>query len=159
MNPSTQPISIHRSLVGLALIGLAGLAGLALVFALLFYFQFQPWVDHIVYQLLAGLTFVILMVTLIQAATYALASITIAGDHIEVANWQTIFSSRVAQADYADIEDVTVTQGSILARIFGYGTLLIQTAGTQTNFEITNIPNVYAWRDEIAGRAKVSQPV
>lgn len=155
---SINRISTHRTPVGLVLIGVVGFLGFAFVAALAQFFMTQPAVPQIVYQLLAGLAGLILIVTVVQAATYALAELALTTDHIEIANWSTVFSSKVAMADFGDIVDVTVSQGSILARIFGYGTLLVQTAGTRTSLELTYVPNVYPWRDTIAERARASQP-
>lgn len=157
MNGPQLPVTIHRSSVGLALIGLVGFGVTALLYAMAVYYRGQHWADPVIFQLITLAALVTLIATVVTAATYALTSLKLTDDHIEVSNWLSLFSSRVSQADYADIEDVTVTQGTILSRVFGYGTLLVQTAGTQTNLEITYVPNVYAWRDVIAGKARGAQ--
>lgn len=69
-------------------------------------------------------------------------------------NWLPMFSSRAAQANYDEIEDVTVTHGSVFARIFGYRTVLVQTAGTRADLEMSNVPSPTAWADWIATRAR-----
>jgi hypothetical protein len=48
----------------------------------------------------------------------------------------------------ANVEDVTAEQKGILATIFGYGTLMVQTAGERENFTFYYCPdpNTYASR-------------
>ena len=48
--------------------------------------------------------------------------------------YRTIFDKKISQLNIGDIQDVTVEQRGILAKIFGYGTLVIETAGEQNNY-------------------------
>ena len=56
------------------------------------------------------------------------------------------FSHKASRLSIASVEDVSANQTGLLATIFGYGTLLVQTAGTLDNFEFTYCPrpNFYA---------------
>lgn len=46
----------------------------------------------------------------------------------------------VSETNYANIQDVTYHVGGLLQVLFNYGTVLIQTAGTNPNFELLEIP-------------------
>jgi hypothetical protein len=51
-----------------------------------------------------------------------------------------LFIRKVSRLSMANVEDVTAEQRGILATIFNYGTLTIQTAGTMENFIFTYCP-------------------
>lgn len=50
------------------------------------------------------------------------------------------FSRKVSELTMSNVEDVSATKGGILAHIFGYGTLRIQTAGEMENFNFRFCP-------------------
>jgi len=52
-----------------------------------------------------------------------------------------IFSRTVSEVDLYKIQDATSEVKGILASIFGYGTIYIQTAAEKERFELTKIPN------------------
>lgn len=52
-----------------------------------------------------------------------------------------LFSRQVSELSMANVEDVTAEQRGILAHMFGYGELRIETAGEQNNFHYTYCPS------------------
>jgi len=51
-----------------------------------------------------------------------------------------VFQVRVSHLSHADIEDVTADRSGLLATIFDYGTLHIETSGEQRNFVFSYCP-------------------
>lgn len=62
---------------------------------------------------------------------------------------RSLFIKKVSRLNFANVEDVSAEQRGILATIFNYGTLLIQTAGALDNFEFTLCPNPNKYADQI----------
>lgn len=72
-----------------------------------------------------------------------------------------LFSRKVSQLNIENIEDVTAVQQGILATMFNFGTLKIETAGEQVNFHFSYCPRAdyYAKvildaREKMLGQAK-----
>lgn len=51
-----------------------------------------------------------------------------------------LFHRKVSQLNMVNVEDVTSLQNGLLPTMFGYGTLIIETAGEQANFKFTYCP-------------------
>jgi uncharacterized membrane protein YdbT with pleckstrin-like domain len=51
-----------------------------------------------------------------------------------------LFNRKVSQLNLMNVEDVTSEQKGLLATLFGYGVLKIETAGEQVNFHFTFCP-------------------
>ncbi len=56
-------------------------------------------------------------------------------------DWYSLLYQKVSSTGVAHIEDVTATHGGVIAGLFDFGNIYIQTAGTQENFEFANIPH------------------
>ena len=52
-----------------------------------------------------------------------------------------VFQVKVSHLSHADIEDVTSEQNGLMATLFNYGTLLIETSGEMRNFVFTYCPD------------------
>lgn len=52
-----------------------------------------------------------------------------------------LFNRKVSQLNVNNVEDVTALQDGVLPTFFNYGTLKIETAGEQVNFNFTFCPN------------------
>ena len=63
----------------------------------------------------------------------------------------TLFNRKISQLSIGDVQDVTVTQKGILAHMFNFGTLVIETAGEQQNYTFTYIPDPYKHSKLIVG--------
>ncbi len=53
---------------------------------------------------------------------------------------KSIFSRSVSQLSIGDVQDLTIEQRTLLARLFNYGTLKIETAGEQAHFTFAYAP-------------------
>lgn len=62
---------------------------------------------------------------------------------------KTLFIRKVSRLSMSNVEDVSEEQRGLLASIFNYGTLTVQTAGTMDNFVFTLCPNPAALADRI----------
>jgi hypothetical protein len=54
-----------------------------------------------------------------------------------------LFHRHISQLSVGNVEDVTVNQNGILAHFFNYGTIIIETAGEQSNFVFPLAKNPY----------------
>jgi len=59
------------------------------------------------------------------------------------------FSHKASRLSFSNVEDVSANQSGLLATIFNYGTLLVQTAGTMDNFNYTYCPDPNHFAHEI----------
>ena len=56
-------------------------------------------------------------------------------------DFTSLLSKDISYAKLDNIEDITARTKGVLGAIFDYGDVIIQTAGTQANFEFTNVPH------------------
>lgn len=64
-------------------------------------------------------------------------------------DWISLLYKRVSSAQLEKIQDVAYKQGGVLDSFFDYGTVFIQTAGTDPNFEFEAVPAPYKVVKEI----------
>lgn len=84
-----------------------------------------------------------IIIMTIQAILYVNNVIFVTSEKIAQVLYITLFNRKISQLSIGDVQDVTVTQKGILAHIFNYGTLVIETAGEQQNYTFTYIPDPY----------------
>ncbi|MES2970706.1 MAG: PH domain-containing protein [Patescibacteria group bacterium] len=89
--------------------------------------------------------------TLIGAYLYTSDVVLVTSEKIAQFLHQTIFNRKISQLSIGDVQDVTVTQKGIFARIFNYGTLVIETAGEQQNYTFNYTPRPYEAAKAIVG--------
>lgn len=89
--------------------------------------------------------------TLIGAYLYTSDVVLVTSEKIAQLLHQTIFNRKISQLSIGDVQDVTVTQKGIFARIFNYGTLVIETAGEQQNYTFPFTPKPYEASKAIVG--------
>lgn len=78
---------------------------------------------------------------LLAAIVYINDVIFVTSEKLAQVLYRNVITRKVSQLNIGDVQDVTVTQKGIFARIFNYGTLVIETAGEQDNYIFTYIPN------------------
>ncbi len=100
-----------------------------------------------------GFVFVLLIIgaMLIQAILYTNNVIYVTSEKIAQILYVNLFNRKISQLSIGDVQDVTVTQKGILAHLFNYGTLVIETAGEQQNYLFTYIPDPYKHSKLIVG--------
>jgi uncharacterized membrane protein YdbT with pleckstrin-like domain len=100
-----------------------------------------------------GIIFVmfILIAMTIQAILYTNNVIFVTSEKIAQVLYINLFNRKISQLSIGDVQDVTVTQKGVLAHMFNYGTLVIETAGEQQNYLFTYIPDPYMHSKAIVG--------
>lgn len=56
-------------------------------------------------------------------------------------DWFSLVNQKVSSTGISHIEDVNATRTGVLTSIFDYGSISIQTAGTEENFDFVNVPH------------------
>lgn len=97
------------------------------------------------------LTLLAIAMTAIAGYLYQSNIVIITSEKITQLLYKTIFDRKISQLSIGDVQDVTINQVGIFARIFNYGTLTIETAGEQANYTFTYTPNPYETGKLIVG--------
>jgi hypothetical protein len=150
---NTPPIIIKKSLIGLFLIVLGGtvlIAALALGLDVLY---LQGQLDPQLYAFVSFAIIITLLATLISAYVYVISYIQLDDQGITVSDWMSLFSDSKAMTEWNKVQDVNIRKPGVLAQIADYGTLLVQTAGTDRNLVLPYIPNVEHWQEYIQAKA------
>lgn len=95
--------------------------------------------------------FLILVAMTISAILYTNNVIYVTSEKLAQVLYITLFNRKISQLSIGDVQDVTVTQKGILAHMFNFGTLVIETAGEQQNYTFTYIPDPYKHSKLIVG--------
>lgn len=149
-----QPITIRRSLFGLVGLILAGLLIAGFIYGLAYFLHAQNPRDTTPIAILQLMGVVVLISTAVTAIVYNLHSMTLNDSGVTIKNWGSLFFSSETHCDWNEIEDLNVQRGGPLAFVGGYGNLLIQTAGTETNLRFNYCPRPEYWRDYIDQRSE-----
>lgn len=140
---------IHKHWIGYVIIGLSG--SLLLVGLIL-----GMWASYIaglltlaLFGILSTLIVAVVLFTLLSLWFYYWPVLIYGTSNVTITNWLTFFSSVQAEAEWIEIEDVTVRKPGILAQLFDYGTITIETAGTKPNLSISRMPHAEELRDQM----------
>lgn len=99
----------------------------------------------------AILTLLALGATAVGAYLYESNVVIVTSEKIAQVLYRNIFDRKISQLSVGDVQDVTVSQKGLFARLFNYGTLVIETAGEQSNYTFTFTPNPYQAAKIIVG--------
>lgn len=99
----------------------------------------------------AILSLTAVIMTLIAAYLYSSNVVIITNEKLAQFLYITIFDRKISQLSIGDVQDVTVSQKGVFARLFNYGTLVIETAGEQQNYTFTYTPTPYEASKAIVG--------
>lgn len=91
------------------------------------------------------------VMTFISGVMYQSNVIYVTSEKIAQVVYKTIIDRKISQLSIGDVQDVSVTQNGVLARMFNYGTLVIETAGEQQNYTFTHVPYPYQASKAIVG--------
>lgn len=83
------------------------------------------------------------IMTLIAAYLYVSNVIYVTNEKIAQVLYMSLFNRKISQLSIGDVQDVTVTQKGLLAHVFNYGELVIETAGEQQNYSFSYVPDPY----------------
>jgi uncharacterized membrane protein YdbT with pleckstrin-like domain len=96
------------------------------------------------YSLIALITIIVgvfLVIAMVVATyVYKQSRLTVTSKNVIQVLQGGVFTRKISQISLANVEDVTSVQKGILAQIFGFGTVKIETAGEQVNFEFNYAP-------------------
>lgn len=146
-----------RHLIGLALIYFQTFAALGLAFALIFLFlddaldalDLGNGAEALVVLLAlaaVGLTAIFLV---LATRIYLTNRLIITVDNVTHVTQIGLFHKKVSEISMANVEDVTAHRQGILATLFNYGRLHIETAGEQNNYDFLYCPNPSAYAKTI----------
>jgi uncharacterized membrane protein YdbT with pleckstrin-like domain len=146
---------IHRSLIGLVGIYLVAIAAVVAIFVLLLAISpdtfntedatISPTLSAII---VLGAVFLVL-VLFTATYIYRQSRLILTNRSLLQIIQKSLFIRKASRLSYSNVEDVSAEQRGILASIFGYGTLMIQTAGERDNFDFSLCPNPNALADRI----------
>lgn len=146
---------VHRSIVGLVSIYLVVIAAITAIFVLLITISpsaFDTSSTNISPQLMAIMVLgAILLVLVLFTVTYIYrqSKLLVTDRSLVQIMQKSLFNKKVSRLSMSNVEDVSEEQRGILASIFNYGTLMVQTAGTMENFIFTLCPNPSGLADRI----------
>ncbi|HET7827735.1 MAG TPA: PH domain-containing protein, partial [Candidatus Saccharimonadales bacterium] len=146
---------VRRSVIGLIGIYLVATAAVAAIFGLIVSLSpstFDTSSANISPALSAIIVVgAVLLVLILFAATrvYQQSRLLVTDKSLVQVMQKTLFSRKVSRLSMSNVEDVNEEQRGILASLFNYGTLTVQTAGTEDNFIFTLCPNPAGLADKI----------
>ncbi len=91
------------------------------------------------------------VMTFIAAFLYNSNVIFVTSEKIAQVVYKSLFNRKISQLSIGDVQDTTVTQKGVIAHMFNYGTLVIETAGEQQNYTFTYVPDPYQVSKMIVG--------
>lgn len=89
--------------------------------------------------------------TFVSAYLYKSNVVLVTSDKIAQIVYPSLFNRKISQLSIGDVQDVTVDQRGLLARMFNFGTLVVETAGEQQNYTFANVPRPYEASKAIVG--------
>jgi len=146
---------VHRSFIGLLGIYLVATAAIVAILALVVGLSpdtfntdsvnISPALSAII---IVGAT---LLVLILFTATYIYkqSRLLVTDRSLVQVMQKTLFNKKVSRLSMSNVEDVSEEQRGFLASFFNYGTLTVQTAGTEDNFIFTLCPNPTKLADRI----------
>lgn len=146
---------VRRSAIGLAAIYLVAL--LAIVAIVVLVITMSPSSFETGGQSISGslsvLIFVsaLLLALILFTATYVYrqSRLLVTNKSLVQIMQKTLFSRKVSRLSMSNVEDVNEEQRGFWSMLFNYGTLTVQTAGTEDNFVFTLCPNPTKLADRI----------
>lgn len=146
---------VHRSVIGLVGIYVVGIIAVLAIFALVIAVSpdtFNASGDNIS-PALSGIIILgaVLLVLILFAATYIYrqSRLLVTDRSLVQIMQKTLFIRKVSRLSMSNVEDVNEEQRGILASIFNFGTLTVQTAGTEENFVFSLCPSPARLADRI----------
>lgn len=95
-----------------------------------------------------GLGLLIGLILVASIFVYVRNQLIVTNENVIQVLYFSLFSRRLSQLSLAKVQDITVNQHGLIATMFNYGTLFIETAGEEANFEfpLARDPHVAAKR-------------
>lgn len=147
-----------RHLIGLAFIYFQTFAALGLAFGLIFFLLpdvldsldlNDSSAEGIAILAASAVALLTLFFMVLVTKIYLTNKIIITKDNVTHVTQIGLFHKKVSEISMANVEDVTAHRKGILATIFNYGRLHIETAGEQNNYDFLYCPNPSAYAKAI----------
>ena len=87
--------------------------------------------------------------TLISFLNWYFNVYIVTNERVVDVDWYGLLYKQLSSTQLAKIQDVTYKQSGILDTFFNFGTVFIQTAGTEPNFEFTAVPKPHQVVEQI----------
>jgi uncharacterized membrane protein YdbT with pleckstrin-like domain len=100
---------------------------------------------------IAAIAFMILIAGYISAWVYKRSALIVTSEKLVQLLQKNLLDRKISQLSIGDIQDVSVDQRGILSRVFRYGTVVIETAGEQSNYTFDHVPLPHEYSKEIVG--------
>ncbi|MBI2592105.1 PH domain-containing protein [Candidatus Saccharibacteria bacterium] len=148
-------VIVRKHFIGLVFIYLQALVGMIAVLSIIFITSPDIFnnLDDQSNRLLVAVVLlgVALLVLYLFVATYVYrhSRLLVTDKNLIQINQKSLFIRKVSRLSMSNVEDVSADQRGILATIFNYGTLLIQTAGERPNFEFKYCPTPNHYADQV----------
>lgn len=84
-----------------------------------------------------------LIMTAVGAYLYQSNVVYVTSEKLAQVLYRTLFDRKISQLSIGDVQDVTTNQKGLLAQLFNYGTLVVETAGEQSNYTFNFTPRPY----------------
>jgi len=162
LEPGETPLDqVRRHPIGIVGLYLEALVAVAAVLSLIFLIAPDVLSDLSKQSnrlIVAGSIFaiaILIFVLLVATYAYRLNRLLITDRNLIQITQKALFGRNITRLSIATVEEVSAEQKGILATIFNYGNLFIQTAGARPNFlfKTTPDPNRYANRINEARQA------
>jgi len=146
---------IHRSVIGLVGIYLVAAAAVLAIFGVIIAISpdtFSSSGSEMSGTLMAlVVSAAVLLVLILYAATYVYrqSRLLLTDRSLVQIIQRTLFNRKVSRLSMSNVEDVNAEQRGIIASLFNYGTLNVETAGEQENFTFTLCPNPNRIADQV----------
>lgn len=148
-------VIVRKHIIGLIFIYLEALVGLIAVLSILFisapdiFNNLEKQSNRLLVALiLLGVTILVLFL-FVATYVYRSSRLLVTDKNLIQINQRSLFIRSVSRLSMSNVEDVSAHQRGILATIFNYGTLLVQTAGERPNFEFKYCPTPNKYADQI----------
>src|SRR3989338_10505424 len=148
-------VIVRKHIIGLIFIYLQALVGLIAVLSILFiaapdiFNNLQSQSNRLIVGLvLLGVTILILFL-FVATYVYRASRLLVTDKNLIQISQKSLFIRTVSRLSMSNVEDVSAYQRGILATIFNYGTLHIQTAGERPNFDFKYCPTPNKYADQV----------
>ena len=101
----------------------------------------SPELEAAALMIMGVLAAVVLVFLLLSTMIYWANSLVLYEDEVQQTLQKGLFSKQRSRLGLANVEDVTSSQSGILATVFGFGELSVETAGEQANFKFKYCPH------------------
>ena len=146
---------VHRSLLGLVGIYLVAVVAIGAVIGLIIAVSpsafesnggsFSSSLSAVVFVAAVLLAIILFIITYV----YRQSRLLVTNKSLVQIMQKTLFIRKVSRLSMSNVEDVKEEQRGFWSTFFNYGTLTVQTAGTEDNFVFTLCPNPTKLADEI----------